>query len=164
MRRQPFSPRRQLKVEPAGGGGRPFAKFLAYEVRPYAATHLQATPAFRRFPDACWLEDAEICLQGCFQICLSAVGSSPSQPEALQFVQSRCAVLKSGFGLSGNMLPVAAQENEPPLSVDVEWYVHDWDKPSLHCYTAACLSSCTLQLCKRDFHSTVDAGSTSQPN
>ena len=67
---------------------------------------------------------AHRCLQGCFQVCLSAVGTSPSQPEALSFVQSRCAVLKSAFGLSSNVLPVAAKENEPPVSVDVEWYVN----------------------------------------
>ena len=122
--------------------------------------------AFRRFPDACWPEDAETCLQGCFQICLRAVGTSPSQPEALHFIQSRCAVLKSGFGLSSNMLPVAAQENEPPVSVDVEWYVRKWDTPSLHCYTAACLFSRkhrAWQLCKHDSRSAVDAGSSSQP-
>lgn len=42
MTREPFTPRRQLRVEPARGGGRPFANFLAYEVRPCAATEHQA--------------------------------------------------------------------------------------------------------------------------
>ena len=42
MTREPFTPRRQLRVEPVRGGGRPFANFLAYEVRPCAATDQQA--------------------------------------------------------------------------------------------------------------------------
>lgn len=88
--RQPFTPRRQLRTEPTRpGGGRPIARFLAYE--------------------------------GCFQICLTAIGTSPSQPEALSFVQSRCAVLRGAFSLSSNLLPVAAKENEPPPSVGIDW-------------------------------------------
>ena len=67
---------------------------------------------------------AHCCLQGCFQICLNAVGTSPLQPEALTFVQSRCAVLKSAFGLSTNVLPVAAKENQLPVSVDLGWYAY----------------------------------------
>ena len=116
--RQPFTPRRQLRADPARpGGGRPFAKFLAYEARPYVQAHAWylGWRSSRR-------PAGSFCLQGCFQICLTAIGTSPSQPEALSFVQCRCADLKSAFGLSGSVLPVAAKENEAPPSVGVEWY------------------------------------------